>query len=224
MESDPPQNLTPESSKLAAKLIGENFTDWYSRLSLYACSKMRKYQWQRRLAGIPDGGEEGPDVVLHVFQDLMDGKRKWDPEKYPDLLPVLFKMVKSEIWDLSQLVANQVERRPFYDEKGELSPAVREEFIRKSETPLTELQKQEMERICSKITDRLLAEVAEDKELKAFFENYYTEGLAPREIAAKMGLSEKQIDALRKRLDRKLEKIMERDFSEIIAELKGVRK
>lgn len=197
-------------------LIQTNFEDWYLRLSKYANGLLRRRFWQGKYGGIPANGEEGEDIVVRVFAKVSSGDRNWNQEKYPDLLPVLFKMVKSEVWNLQVDEDNNHIKKPFYDEEGEVHSKVEDVFEQISSNPLTDTQRQEIEKISGDILTKLFVVIENDADLIKFLE-LYLDDLKPAEIANQMSKSDKQIAAFKKQIDRRLQKIIDENYLNVIA-------
>jgi hypothetical protein len=200
-------------------LIQTNFEEWYLKLSKYANSLLRRKVLQGVVGGVPPNGEEGEDIVLRVFGKLASGDRTWNQEKFPDLLPVLFKMVKSEIWNITVFEGNAFVRKPFFNELDEIHSTVEEAFGRMSHSPLTEVQIKQIEDISGEIISKLISAVESDAELNKLLE-MLLDDLKPADISLKMEKTDAQIAALRKKLDRRLWKIIETDYSGLIADEK----
>jgi hypothetical protein len=200
-------------------LIQANFEDWYLRLTKYANGLLKRRVWQGKLGGVPANGEEGQDIVVRVFSKVSSGGRNWDQQKYPDLLPVLYKMVKSEVWNLKVAEANAHIKNPFFDEEGEIHSNVEAVFERLSSNPLTETQLREIEKISGDILTKLFLITENDSDLTKLLE-LFLDDLKPAEIASRMGKSDQQIVALRKQIDRRLQKIIDEDYSNIVVDEK----
>lgn len=202
------------------EIIHENFEPWYLKLTIYARNLIRRRVWQGKFGGEPANGEEPEDIVVRVFTKLVSGERTWDSQRFPQLLPVLFKMVKSEIWNLKVSSDNDNFKQPFFEENGQINFKIEDVFVNLSSNPLTEVQLQEIERFSGEILSFLISSVGDNPELTLFLE-LFLDDQKPADIASRMKNSDKQILALRKQIDRRLRKIIEENYSFLIPDENG---
>ena len=201
-------------------LIQGNFEEWFLKLTGYARYLMLRKKWQNQIGGLPAGSEEAEDVVLSVFEKVSSDIRHWNPTKFPDLLPVLFKMVKSEVSDLNQLNDNKENKGSFFGETGGAHPDVEASFARLSSNPLIAAQKTEKNIISREIITKLRESIKGDSDLNDYLD-LYLDGTKPREIVELMEKTDDQIIALKKRIERKIKKIIDADYSKLIFDETG---
>jgi DNA-directed RNA polymerase specialized sigma24 family protein len=100
------------------------WADSVKQLVWYAARKLQRRRWRGMLGGPVPGGNEAVDIVQAVCQKVLSGKRRWDPERHPDLLLYLKDQVDSEISNLVRSVDNtRVQRFPaVVDDDGNERP------------------------------------------------------------------------------------------------------
>jgi DNA-directed RNA polymerase specialized sigma24 family protein len=81
--------------------------DTIPRLVLYAIRKAKRLYWQGIMNGHMPGGREAQDVVQDAIEDVLNGRRFWNPVSQPDLFAHLRSIVDSK---LSHLVESMEHR------------------------------------------------------------------------------------------------------------------
>jgi hypothetical protein len=104
--------LTPDAlAKFEKAVTDEVFME---RLLGFALRKKRAHYWRGIWDGHLPGGKEVTDIVQEAIDDVLLGKRAWDPSKHPDLLHFLRSVVNSKISHLLEGAENR---------KSQLAPA-----------------------------------------------------------------------------------------------------
>ena len=84
----------------------EEITQEIPRLVLYADELLHHYYWLGQRGGPPLGGKDPADIVQQAICDVLDGIRMWNKKK-PFLKFLMEDVIKSQVWNLSQLIENQ---------------------------------------------------------------------------------------------------------------------
>jgi DNA-directed RNA polymerase specialized sigma24 family protein len=90
-----------------AQLEAHLWEDTIPRLELYAIRKAKRLYWQGMMNGNMPSGKEAQDVVQDAIEDVLTGRRSWNPATQPDLFVHLRSIVDSK---LSHLVDSKENR------------------------------------------------------------------------------------------------------------------
>lgn len=152
--------------------------------------------------GNPYIGKEPEDFVQEAFCQLAIGQRNWNCEKYPDIIPVIKGIIRS-------LISNEMERNSISQGDGRIPRKVEvddfDEFVSlKENSPDDHVIYSELMESIEK-----LVEGDEDMELVylAILEGY--EG--PKQIALKIGKSEKEVNNILRRIHYRHKKQLEKE-------------
>jgi hypothetical protein len=193
--------LTPDAfAKFEHALTDEVFME---RLLSFALRRKRARYWRGIWDGHLPGGKEVADIVQEAIEDVLLGKRGWDPEKHPDLLDFMRSVVNSKISHLLKGAENR---------KGELAPAENSEDSvdhfdtlphGNATTAVIQLQEKEDEARNSELILTFYDFVADDKLLQGIV-GCMIEGISKRsEIAAALQTNEQEITNANKRMERR---------------------
>lgn len=175
------------------------------RLELYTLRKARRHYWQGMMDGNMPSGNEAADVVLEAIEDVLAGKRSWDPLTQPDLFAHLRSIVDSKLSHLVESKANLSIRSESTLSAGDDHP--------------TSLLAQLPDSTPS--PDQILLHAEEEQRAEAFFWGFYehlkeepllqkvieciVDGIdKPADVAAHLGVPPKEMYNMRKRLQRRL--------------------
>ena len=176
MEINPLENLGEDNWKLITKKLVA-YTRW---------KVLGRYLPQ---------GKTPEDIAQEAVIKVWEGKRRWDPQKYPDIYEFLKTVVNSEISHLFE------SKNPKYlediRENGEirdLMPNPEEAFLLQEEYEKAIVFKEELEKSLEKDKDEqaLLVLICLEDEITK-----------PQEIAQKTGLSINEVYKAKKRIRRK---------------------
>lgn len=103
-----------EKGKVFNLLEAQNWPEIIRRLTYYAVSRARIYNWNSGDNDLPKG-KTPEDIACDAIEKVWTGTRTWDPEKYPDLLQHLKWIVKSDMGHLLSSSDHQLSRRGFED-------------------------------------------------------------------------------------------------------------
>lgn len=161
------------------------------RLTDYAAWLMRQKTYWMERSVLPKGYEAG-SLATEAISRVLEGSRKWDPDKDPDLLGYLRSVVKSILWDLQKAAEKESlvepapgETRDLVDTLPSAKPGPDEDVA------LGELQ------------ERLLAELETDEDrlvLLSIFEG----NEAAREIAEDLGVTVAEVYRIKRKIKRRL--------------------
>jgi hypothetical protein len=193
--------LTPEAlAKFEKAVTDEAFME---QLLSFALRRKRAHYWRGVWDGHLPGGKEVSDVVQEAVEDILLGKRAWDPDKNPDLLDFMRSVVNSKISHLQEGADNR---------RGELAPVPGAEARvdhfdtfphQNAPTADIQLQEKEDEARNSDLILRFYDFVADDKLLQGIV-GCMIEGVSKRsEIAAALKTKEQEITNADKRLERR---------------------
>ena len=187
-----------EIPKEVRRLLDEHpWQDTVPRLILYAHRKVERLRWMGVLGGDPPEGWQPDDFVQTVFQKVYSGKRRWNPQEDSDLFNYLRSQLDSEISNRVRSLANRM---------------LRTESTLPEDIPLDPPDQA--------TTDQAILSAEQDREANDNFWRFYDElndepqlqkvgeaifqGVKRAEMAQHLGVTVEQIDALRKRLDRRM--------------------
>ncbi|MCK5214208.1 MAG: sigma-70 family RNA polymerase sigma factor [Candidatus Omnitrophica bacterium] len=135
-----------------------------------------------------NAGKLAEDYVMDAIIKVYKGDRKWDPDKYPDLLQYLMGVLRSQIGHEHQKLSNRclVFIENLGDNKKAKIMAAKTDFLKTQE-----------------LLSEFLRFISDAPKLLDFT-TYLVEGLRPREIAKRMQLSPHEIYNIRKVIKRRL--------------------
>lgn len=192
--------LTPDALAKFEKAVTDEFME---RLISFALRRKRAHYWRGVWDGHLPGGNEAKDIACEAVDDVLLGRRTWDPEKKPDLLDFMRSVVNSKISHLVESAEN---------EKDELALAATSKDgvdhfdtlpNKNAATAAIQLQEKEDEERNSELILSFYDFVADDKLLQGIV-GCTIEGVTKRaEIAAALKVTEHEITNANKRLDRR---------------------
>lgn len=187
------------------ELSDDEWLRLFERLTHYADRKLIRLNWRGMRGsqgGRPAGGVQAEDLAQQAIIDLIQGNRVWDKERQPDLLKHLQSVVDSKVSHLVQRVENRSTVRIGSTADTEvLSPAY--------DVPSRELNpadvvasREEEKRFRAAIYEAL----ASDEHAYKFLECLEA-GLEYQEIAEYLDITAADVNNIKKRLCRKVEKV-----------------
>ena len=84
-------------SKTLGLLEAADWKDIVFRLTRYAYWKASNYTWKSRNSNQLPGGKTPEDIALGAIEKVWSGVRDWNPDKYPNLLKHLMKIIDSDL-------------------------------------------------------------------------------------------------------------------------------
>lgn len=199
------------------QLKQQPWEDIILRLDAYALSKARRKYWP---SGSKDGqsllgGCSPQDIAREAIRRVFEGKRKWNPEKDPNLLKYLKGVIDSILSTMVKSAENREVRAPTSyeesdvvddDDNGSRSHAVQSGgFHRGFSSPRENAQK-------SELLDRVLAAVNGDEDLQLLVLCLDEDYGSRADMAEKLGVSASELTNMKKRLARALDRRMLAEF------------
>ncbi len=162
--------------------------DLYPRLLLAGTTKIRRMIWMGEFHGQVPGGRTAHDFIHTAVEKLLSGERQWNSDK--SAYENLWGVVSSEISNCGTSAENKLTSRIEKGEKVIQLPTP-------GPTP-------EAATIRQDLRDNLLRYLrARDREAARMAELMFAEDLTgSKELAETMGLTSKEIDTIKKRLNR----------------------
>ena len=196
--------MTRPDKKTREALDAADWDDIAPKLLHYALYLMKKKTVKR----LPDGMTAEDVVVLAIQKVYSEGGRSWNPEKVPDLLYYLKRVLDSDLSGNGLLDPRKLKGEPEYKDDEELLEDLRD-------TPI-----QEEDDFCDEsFTNSLYQEIAGDEELELIVAALELDITRRSDIAEETGLAVKIIDVARRRLERKAIKARQR-LQEMAGEIK----
>ena len=212
-----------------------NWAEIIPRLAEYALWKVRRLHWNTPQGSLPEG-KTVEDLVEGAIEKTLQGLttedtgkgiRKWNPEKVPDLLFFLKRVIDSDVNALVNLDEHQGFNYSAEISGGKATKLLEKQITQEGnpdetsppETPEDELERAQERRLLQERYKRLITALYEecgDKEdemivLMAIEELLDADQeLTPITISQKTGLTRDEVKNARKRIDRKAEKVKEK--------------
>ena len=156
----------------------------------------------KKRAILPDG-LTAPDIVCEAIEKTLNGERTWDQDKYPDFLKFLaysvikslvdssLKKVKKQLNPISDLIQ--------YDKDGYANGP---EIINKQNIESTIIAKES--------ENQLIQLISTDDPEASLILNLMLEGKSNLQIASDLGIDIQRVEAAKKRVKRRAEKILKK--------------
>lgn len=212
-----PQMMEPQysvNSELLARIRQEVTPSFLKKALVYAIHKVRGKFWRGVWNGQMPGGKLAEDFVHDALNDVMFGKRNWNPDSVPDFFVFLCGVVDSKISHLAEKKENTKEER-FVDVDVEGEPSffenLRDGGVR---LPCDEVITTETEDANERLLFALIDFVKDDPLLPKLLECILDGVTSRSEKAQKLGVHPSDITQAQKRLERRL-----RDFAKKFAHL-----
>jgi hypothetical protein len=177
------------------------------RLELYALRKARRLYWQGMMDGNMPTGQEVADVVLEAIEDILTGKRSWDPSKQPDLFAYLRSIIDSKLSHLVESWTNRYVRTESVlsaeDDNATGTPSPLVQFSAPTPSPAEMVLHAEEERLAEAFFWGFYEYLSDEPLLQQVIE-CIDDDLKPADMAAHLGVPPKEIYNIRKRLQRRL--------------------
>lgn len=186
-----------ETSGKERRLLDEHhWEDTIPRLLSYAQNKIQRRKWMGKFGGDPPEGWQAEDVVQTVIEKVFSGIRYWDPEKHPVLFDFLRSQVDSEISNRVRSLANKKLRTESVLPEGNFQPVDKSTL---DESLMAKEQEKEADILFWGFYDHLSDEPELQKVVEAI-----ADGKKRADMAQHLGVKVEVIDALKKRLGRRL--------------------
>jgi hypothetical protein len=192
-------------------LTEDRWKELHERLTLYAACKLVRRSWYgfrvTKKQGVTAVKGKGPeDIASDVIVAVLEGKRNWNEERYPDFLDFLTSVVDSMINALVRSKENRKTQRvePVDDEDTE---AEERAFVSREPSPDELVQDAEWQ---AKFREALVKELEDDSISLGLFDCLHS-GFSDRsEIAELLGIGVNDVYNAQKRLERRIEAVMKK--------------
>lgn len=174
------------------------------RLAVHASCRMRRLYWRGAYlhkGGSVPGGHQPADIAADAIAKMLDGTRPWNKESYPDLEDALMASIDSDIYHLCKSFDNRKMRRDTTDSGDRFIEYVP---CKSDPDPLRLLTDNEWR---NNFHEDVLKEISGEERLKELFECLENEITKPADIAIIMQTTTDEVNNLKKRLRRKLDKL-----------------
>jgi DNA-directed RNA polymerase specialized sigma24 family protein len=132
-----------------------------SRLADHALYRVRARYWRGVWNGHLPGGREPEDLASEAIANVLSGKRQWDPDKNPDVLPYLCSVVDSKVHHLVHSQENRRDRLFSPSADPDADPISNLEDMTVN-PPDEDRQAKEMEELNNKLLEALMDFVGDD--------------------------------------------------------------
>lgn len=150
------------------------------------------------------------DLIEDVIEKLIDGKRKWDKDKYPDLNKFMYRLICSHVKNL----AKKKERHVYDYNFGEHDCPNDEVGKNTSRAKTSEQIFDYVEEDQGKfhLTDACFDALEKDRECQKVF-HLLIDGKKNRQIADELKMKTSDIVNIKKRIFRKVKPVIENEFA-----------
>lgn len=187
-------------------LSTEDFERLNKRLTHHALCKMRKLTWRGayvRKGGAVPGAYEPHDFAFDAIRKMLDGTRPWNKERYKTLEAALRASIDSEISHLVESVDN-IQGRRLASPTSKDESAAAYQIAGSDPEPVTVVLDREWQ---ERFHQAAMKELKGEPLLEKLLECLEAEMTDPAELSVMLGISVDEVNNLKKRLRRKLEKL-----------------
>lgn len=189
-------------------LESANWDDIIVRLTRFTIWRASQYKWKTGNPNQLPKGLTPNDIALNAVEKIFNGSRKWEPDRYPDLLLHLEWIVKSDISHLHESMEHRMCRKTtdsasdkIDDSAPNPSSPLSSSLI--TQTPEEYLLSKEQTEHEERVKQALSELVKGDEELE-FLLMCFDEGIdKPESIASEMGCDVTRVYNLKRKLARK---------------------
>lgn len=181
------------------------------KLTAYAVGKKKRRFWRGIYGAEMPNGIEPSDLVDQAVEKVLDGRRRWNPEKDPDLFEYLMAVIDSDVSNLVMGIANQrVRRESTLSRKTDNDKYQTEGFFDQLTSdglnPEEELAAKEAEEFLWGLHEYLCEQMRDEPLLQQMLECLFDGVFKPAEMAERLCVKTKDIYNAKKRLDSRLKK------------------
>ena len=201
------------NDKTLALLEAADWKDIVFRLTRYAYWKASNYTWKSGDPNQLPGGKTPEDIALGAIEKVWSSVRDWNPDKYPNLLKHLMKIIDSDLNHLfmsmghwkSERIPDKSDDLGIEGAQGEshddISSTIHEVSITKNpEEQLITIEDKEYE---NKVKNEFYAMVKGDEDLEMLILCFEERIDKPETIAAQTGWDIQKVYNLKRKLLRK---------------------
>jgi DNA-directed RNA polymerase specialized sigma24 family protein len=164
----------------------------------HADIKVRRLKWKTESNEDLPQGKRVEDIAQEAILKTLSGERKWDPERYPDILIFLKLVVDSFISHLVNSQNHKMIQRFPENENGESLESMFS--TDNSPTPEDEI-------IAYEMLDKIYEAIDGDTELQSIMDAIMAGYTKSRDIAEVTGFDVNHVYQLRRKLDRRFSKL-----------------
>jgi hypothetical protein len=200
-----------KKDEILKRLEAADWNDIIIKLTHYSHWRAFRYKWRIGNPGQLPAGMTPKDMALNAISKVWDGRRAWDPDKYPDLLAHLKWIVKSDMNHLFTSMGHMTGERINESEDREGSELTYNDIIPDPSSPLCEPIQTPEEQLLAReraaheerVKQELFALVKGDEDLELLL-LCFDEGIdKPELIAEQMGCDVTKVYTLKRKLLRK---------------------
>lgn len=204
-----------ENNKVLNLLEAADWNDIILKLTRYAIWRAGYYTWRSRKSDQLLGGKTPIDIACEAIKKVCNGTRNWDPDKYPNLLKHLMRIVDSDMGhlyfslehkktgSLPQPRSDNISPTGFNEIPSDPSSPIHTHFP----TPEEALISSEEKDLEEKLKKELYNLVKGDEDLEMLL-LCFEEGMdKPERIADETGWEISKVYSLKRKLKRKAAKI-----------------
>jgi len=186
-----------------AELTEEQLQELLERLAFYALRKFQKLGWATKHTGCAGPYGKGPeDIASEAIIQVLNGKRKYNPEKYSTFMNFLRSAVDSRISHLADTFKRK-KMVPLSVVTNNQEDGEEIEFEGKESTPVTLCMNKD---IVEKVKITLAKDFKGDTVVSGLIECFEAGYTKPAEISEVLGIDIKEIYNAQKRLQRAVDK------------------
>ncbi len=191
--------LTPDALAKFEQTVTDEFIE---RLAVFALRRTRGRYWRGVWNGHLPDGKDATDVVAEALDDVIHGRRAWNPQKDPDLFAFMRSVVNSKVSHLRTGEENQ-QCRMALEEKDDEGRDRIEQLPTDAATAAEELQASEDESRNGDLLLHFYDFVAGDDLVRRIV-GCAIDGVEKRaDFAAALNVNEQEITNATKRMERR---------------------
>lgn len=194
------------------KLRDDEWDELLERLTHYALGKFRKCGWRRgdpsKVDWAGPGGTGPDDVALEALTSIIEGKRKYDPEKHGEFTNFLRSVVDSLVSHLAEKAKKHRTGRMPVAQSADTGELVEIALPGGDPDPAEVCATRDVIEVAKQV---VAADVEDDPLAVQILECMEADITKPAEMAEALGVDIKDINNAQKRLRRKLDQAFARE-------------
>lgn len=199
------------STEVLRRLRDELTDDMVNRLVAYAAWKAGRLVWQGMLGAPMPEGLEPKDIAFISISKVIEGRWRLDPEKHSDLYHYLTSVIDSVISKRATSWANRHIRNESVIESQDPTKKKRNFDRQKAgSNPEEDMLAQELEQAADDFFWAFHNYLKNEPFLQKIIEQIFEGRYKRREVADALGVTETRITNGKKRLQRKIDKFLEK--------------
>jgi hypothetical protein len=197
--------MTTVSPHVRALLAQHPWDETIKRLLYYTLYQVRARTWRGIRGGSMPGGREAEDIVSQAVEDILAGRRAWDPARYPDLFVYLRSIVDSKLSHLGTSAENwrMLAAFPPLENGYPWTTGGRKQPCDSAASPPEVLIQAEEERLAEALLQGFANSLVEEPLLQGIVRCILDGIDKPAAIASRVGVTIERVYSARRRLQRK---------------------